>query len=566
MDESIRYMNHEEQEALAVLSGFVFKSEVLDEIIDKYMPHYGLYHKEGNHQTAFCTHCRQEFKIFGDSDCFTVRTAAVGKAKHGERDKCALCGKTITYLADGKGRRNIADYNNFIVFEAVSETQLLAKCIRIKQQFLNPDSGRFFADIDSEIFEYSFYECAKYYFEIGKTPLKFILKSKYTLDGWEYSWKKASKFTEPVFVQSPFGGADNSYYLIQDDEIDNTQFRYIMKEISELSSDQSYRYRHLSSMTVSVLGEYCTHPQIEYLMKAGFHQIVEDKMAHTLCGLRLNWKSNNLKKILGLTAAEIEMLRGWATLEIAHYKELKKYDRKSAPQEIKAVLSRTVASGYQLYYFVRDDLITKYGETCRSIDRYISKGTASLRDWKDYLDQCRQLEYDLEDPAIWKPRDLAGAHERLTQIIKTRATEELECKIRELAEERALYTFYDEEYDLIIRAPESVQEIIDEGKALVHCVAGYADRHVRGQLTILFIRKAEEPDVPFYTMEVSDIFYIVQCRGYKNNRTVPKPKYIEDFEKKYEKYLDEIEPVIEKMRADREKEIKKINKKSRKTA
>lgn len=82
---------------------------------------------------------------------------------------------------------------------------------------------------------------------------------------------------------------------------------------------------------------------------------------------------------------------------------------------------------------------------------------------------------------------------------------------------------------------------MNEGKALSHCVGGYADRHAKGVLTILFIRKNGDLDTPFYTMEVSVDYHIVQCRGYRNNLADnPKPEEMKEFEEKYAAYLQQI--------------------------
>ena len=58
-------------------------------------------------------------------------------------------------------------------------------------------------------------------------------------------------------------------------------------------------------------------------------------------------------------------------------------------------------------------------------------------------------------------------------------------------------------------------EIIDEGKTLHHCVGGYAPRHLTGSTTILFLRKAERPDVPLVTIEINGN-NIIQAHGHSN--------------------------------------------------
>lgn len=70
--------------------------------------------------------------------------------------------------------------------------------------------------------------------------------------------------------------------------------------------------------------------------------------------------------------------------------------------------------------------------------------------------------------------------------------------------------------DLMIIQPKRIEDIAAEGAALNHCVGGYAERHAAGKLHILFIRTADKPDVPYYTMEVSAAGEIVQVRGAHN--------------------------------------------------
>ena len=82
-----------------------------------------------------------------------------------------------------------------------------------------------------------------------------------------------------------------------------------------------------------------------------------------------------------------------------------------------------------------------------------------------------------------------------------------------------------------------MNEIVEEGSLLHHCVGGYAERHAHGKLHILFIRAADKPDVPYYTMELSVSGDIVQVRGLRNRDMTRKVK---DFVEQYKKYIAEI--------------------------
>ena len=62
-----------------------------------------------------------------------------------------------------------------------------------------------------------------------------------------------------------------------------------------------------------------------------------------------------------------------------------------------------------------------------------------------------------------------------------------------------------------------MKEIIDEGKNLHHCVAGYAKRVAAEETVILFVRQTDAPDTPYYTLEIDPIEHTMrQCRGLRN--------------------------------------------------
>lgn len=195
-------------------------------------------------------------------------------------------------------------------------------------------------------------------------------------------------------------------------------------------------------------------------------------------------------------------------------------------------------------------VMNKTGLSLKKVLNYVNKqgDHYRIRDWNDYLNQCIKLKYDMTDTLVTKPKNLHEAHERLTKILQIEADklaqQELEERIKKLEErikKLAEMEYIDEERGLQIVIPKSVQEIVDEGKRLNHCVGGYAQRHVEGKLTILFLRTIEKPDVPYYTMEVNTDGRIVQCRGYKNNcANNPKPQEIIDFEKEYQMFLDKL--------------------------
>ena len=89
----------------------------------------------------------------------------------------------------------------------------------------------------------------------------------------------------------------------------------------------------------------------------------------------------------------------------------------------------------------------------------------------------------------------------------------------------------------MIVQPKQLSDIAYEGKALSHCVGGYAERHAKGALSIMFIRKKSEPDKPYYTMEVSADGKIVQVRGKRN---IAPGEDVDALIKDYKTHLEKI--------------------------
>ena len=546
------YRSEEEEKALSLISDFNFLTDEIVSESKEYLQQYGLYHKDHKCQEVFCTACRTFHYLTDSGEGFHERrTVSFGKAIHGESGTCPLCGHKITYLADGKGRRSISDKVNLVIFKAVSKTQLVARCIRLEQRFVHPDSGRDYIYIDNNIFEHDYYEVARYYFETGSKPMKFTKRGKCTESGHRYSWYATSTFTEPLFESSIYGStADNRYFTVNEDDIYNTDFGYIMKAIYSIDSEA--RYSVMLSNLVTVLGEYCIHPQIEYLIKTGFWRVVEAKIRRDMCNMRLNWKSNDVRKVLGLNTEEMNLLKNFSASAIARYKELKKIDKKSSAKEIASIVKLCTLSATN-HVFVKNELIKNRGETCRSILKYALNADVRISDWRDYVSQCKELGYDLSEKSVLKPSHFHEAHERCTNLVKIKANKESDEKMKERAEFLKQFEFIDEELGLFIRIPQNTEEIVSEGKALIHCVGGYAERHANGKTNIFFVRKSDDPDTPYYTMEVSNDYKIVQCRGYRNDTRTPKSDIVKQFEEKYLNFLEELKKSEEQSKRKKSK-------------
>ena len=504
----------EKENILSKFKGFLNGIYCDPEIESEYMPHFLIYKKfSKNKADCYCTHCQEFFE------------APVLAKSHGEVGKCPRCEFDITYLCEGYGRKKIYAKRNFVRIKNISDTEVIAVAINVRAKFFNPSCSIILNREDVSL-DYDYGLVNLYYFTKGYAVRFALRHTGKFYDDCSYEWVETRSELEPVFETNYMGrGADNSYTIMDkdDDEIKKSFFKYVLR-YADGNSTIDYHY-------ISFLVLCSQHPNVEYLMSAGFGSIIESRLLGTMAGLRINWKSNNLNKMLGLNKNDINVLRDCDIYSLVHYKELKKYfkGKASADQLIQCVKLGS------------DNIKYLCENTCLSLKNVLdySKDMKSrVIDWKDYISQCIKLGYNLNDTAISKPKHLDDAHERLSSIILFENNKAKNDAIAKRSEELQKLRFECKRLGIMIVIPENISDIVNEGKRLNHCVASYADDHSDGELSIVFLRSMRKPDVPYYTMEISKEGEIVQCRGYRNNRFFDKPQKIIDFEEEYQQYLD----------------------------
>ena len=124
---------------------------------------------------------------------------------------------------------------------------------------------------------------------------------------------------------------------------------------------------------------------------------------------------------------------------------------------------------------------------------------------------------NLENPIFLLPRDLDRKHDETTAawaaMQDLAKDKEYRKRLRKLTRR---YSYTDGTY--LVRPPVSGAEIKREGQMLHHCVGGYADRHLSGATTILFLRRRDRPGKPLVTIEMRGNA-IVQIHGWDDERT-----------------------------------------------
>lgn len=137
-----------------------------------------------------------------------------------------------------------------------------------------------------------------------------------------------------------------------------------------------------------------------------------------------------------------------------------------------------------------------------------------VQTWRDYLRMAQEEGYDTTDDIVRLPKDLKARHDELVEIRNARRDEAerkrnaakykaLDKQIMEHMTEVKKY-FYEDDMYMIIPAG-TCEELMEEGRTLHHCVGAsdtYMKRMAEGVSWILFLRKKEELEKPYYTIEI----------------------------------------------------------------
>lgn len=149
------------------------------------------------------------------------------------------------------------------------------------------------------------------------------------------------------------------------------------------------------------------------------------------------------------------------------------------------------------------DVITTYRslDNKPEIDLYNVHNYNDIQRLHDALIELK-MEQDRERRRMWDLKEEEREKERMK-------------KFEKLQEDR-IKKFEWECGDYCIRVPHNLGEITKEGLSLHHCVGGYLDSHANGNTNIIFLRRKDSEDTPFYTIEISPDNRVVQIHGFGN--------------------------------------------------
>lgn len=364
-------------------------------------------------------------------------------------------------------------------------------------------------------------------------------------------------------TERPFGWCNEyglGYETIGMEEIGKSAFRYCGVEKVGLSDE-----------VTRTLTACCFYPrQIEFLMKCGMKSAVRDLVANgKKNAAAIHWNAETPAEFLGVKPRELRMLQEANAYSWERIKALGSYRRQKGKSTLEDCLlfAQIQMDGNKQKMLLKR--MREHGVSIGRLLQYMDKHCVKKRTirsamdaYVDYLVAAEGVGLDLNNPIFLMPRDFEEKHDQVTAawsavLAERRRKAEAERRAA-VAEERKKqlerfrgrvkslarrYTYTDGE--LLVRPAVNAEEIVREGKLLHHCVGGYADRHISGATTILFLRRRSAPGKPLCTIEMKEN-NIRQIHGWDDERTACEDNpNREDPRKIYGAFLDEWQTWLE---------------------
>lgn len=516
------------------------------EVINRSFEPYIFYKndKKGRAQHCICSCCREHFTVSELQRTMTPEDREFLSATHNKFVKCPKCGVTAQKKQIGvvKSCSRLWDYSRTVFVKRRSENEVYLIYTYNTKGYLE------FPHYEAEkgLIKNVKYDTLPRY-EVNAiyylTPnQQRIFKRNWYSDMWD-----ETKIKEPYDKNLVYNfSCKKGYWLVGTEKFENTFLKYFdLSKYKELWERCTGGYGEIPYCKIISL--FARYKSLEFLEKQGFddfvfRMLIKESEAPTL----YDWQATTPYKFFKkLSKSEIKELKGNDVCtrgDVYFYLQMKAVNKKISVEEY---VELKKAGGY--YFEALSKKMRKYKiqiktmlnflnklENGKKVDDFERLKTYRVSTWLDYVEAAEACGYDLSVHNVLFPKKLKTAHDEAVAVREqVRFENEKKSQAKKLREEQdalndknnlyakrykklqKAYEYGDGKYCVVI--PKGATEIVLEGRALKHCVGGYAERHIKGKTTILFMRNTENAEEALVTIELDEgSLTVIQAHGKKN--------------------------------------------------
>ena len=423
---------------------------------------------------GYCSWCKKDVQV--------------EKPRHNKEGICPNCKHQVIYKAEGKVK-HLMDYKWVEVFSKSKYNEILSRVFQVYKRY-NPNYKKSeFVLYEVKRGVYNNFKCNWYEY----ANFKQTGNIRWCHDSGKINWHNTVLYEKNL-----------------DKVLKGTRYEYsALKEFCTRKKAYEFdSYRYLTA--------YGKYNWIEHLTKNKLYSLIDSFLFYPYeLPKLLNSDKTSLVDILGVNKSDLKFFK---EINIS-VEGLKKY------KDLKSI--GIIPSEEELNYLIKNNINTnelnnalKYCSFKKALNYIESQklnfyGSYAVNMWSDYISFCNMLKLDLKKDFILFPRDLKKKHDEYNDIIIQNRNKYYDKAIHELYDEVSKkYSFEYKGYKIVV--PTSADDILKEGEKLHHCVGSYISKVAKRKCDILFIRKLDDINNSYFTMEVREN-KIIQCKGLNNN-------------------------------------------------
>lgn len=449
--------------------------------------HFIFYEYKRNVKKGYCTHCQKEVLI--------------NTPKYNQKGKCSCCGVDITYKSIGKAGKIVTEEDIAYLLQKTTEGFIIREFrVFMKVSPNSYNSPQIICREYRRIFYDTSLKSRTFYFGDYKHR-EFRWIETYNIDYW---WGTYCGHTYRRNLSS-------LKKLLQ-----YTGLIEVLKSKTIINPEI-----YLAGLTKK--------PYIEQFAKGGLTNLAWQCASDTRYFYSDNCKyviqtNGELHKMLGINKNELKRMRKnnynfEALVWLKYEKErnvnlddttLKWFvEHKIKPKDIVFISDRM--SEQKICKYIKQQMLI-LGDKVRDI----------LTTWDDYLIMAKRAKLNITLSMIYAPRNLVEKHNELVEMLGSADSAKLaDNVISKFPDIDKICVSIKEKYEHIgktysVIVPSRVEDIIFDSNELNHCVAKTPDRYfgrIQSQESyILFLRKSDALEKPFYTLEVEPNGTVRQTR------------------------------------------------------
>ncbi len=439
------------------------------------------YSRKKSGQTGYCTHCAKDVPI--------------KKPRYNKEGVCPKCGASVIYKALGRCGTVETRYYNVHLVQRCNDGLILREFCANRR---HPKGNHKEAEANAS-------ELRRVICDKNGIPIRAYYFGNYK--NAEYRWIEGC-------LASVSRGYIYFYNSYEGKVYGKTLPSIIKNELKKTGFMEYYRRKGVIEPE-RFLRAIEQEPYLEKFAKVGLTALMDEIMRNGYWdrdGFTINKDESSLLKILNINSQQLKRLIAinsgtiflhWFQYEKAHNQTISDKTlhwlckNELRPKDFDFIRGRM--SIEQIHNYI----VRKMREERMTLKEVITT-------WSDYLSMAKRLNLDTNDAIIYRVNKLKLRHDELVEICNNkddavRAGEILEIfpNIEQvLSELKEKYEFSDGKYSIIV--PEKIEDILLEGRTLSHCVSNdkYWERIATNESYVMFLRKAETPDIAYYTLEV----------------------------------------------------------------